>query len=168
MLITKKLGNISASAITNKSIDKLSIEWHEAERRILHKTTQSGIDVTLKFLNRNPDFKEGDVLWQDENTIIIVEIIPTECIVITPGSLIVAAALSYEIGNRHVPLFYEGVDLLIPYDVPLFNLLQASGYSIRIEEKKLVQPFKTTVLPHLQIAGDVSITGKKLHLSKSL
>ena len=57
MLITKKSGNIYASAISNKSVDKLRIEWHETEKRILHKITQSGIGVTLKFLNRNPDFK---------------------------------------------------------------------------------------------------------------
>lgn len=166
MLITEKCGNIHSLPISNKNIDLLRIEWHETGRRILHKTTKSGISLTLKFLNENPNLKEGDILCEDENSIIVVEIIPIECIVITPASIIAAAALCYEIGNRHLPLFYEDSDLLVPYDVPVYNLLQASGYIMRIEERKLNHAFKTTVLPHLQVSGDGSMTGKILQLSK--
>ncbi len=50
--------------------------------------------------------------------------------------------LCYEIGNRHLPLFYEGDDLLVPYEVPLYNLLQATGYELKVEERKLRQCFK--------------------------
>lgn len=167
MLITEKYGNIYSSAICNKNIDLLRIEWHEARRRILHKTTKSGISLTLKFLNENPNFKEGDILWQDEKSIIVVEIIPVECIVFMPDSVIAAAALCYEIGNRHLPLFYEDSDLLVPYDVPLYNLLKASGYIMRVEKRKLNHAFKTTVLPHLQVSGNGSMTGKILQLSKT-
>ncbi len=129
-------------------IDKLIIEWYETSKRILHKKTVGGIPVTLKFLNRNPDLKDGDILWQDQHTAIVIEIKPCECIVITPGNMLEAAAVCYEIGNRHLPLFYEANELLIPFESPIHNLLSAVGYSLKIEERKLKSRFKTTVLPH--------------------
>ncbi len=165
MLITEKYGNLNSSEISNKNIDALRIEWHETGKRILHKTTKSGIGVTLKFLNENPNLKEGDILWQDESSLIAVEIIPVECIVVTSNSVIAVAALCYEIGNRHLPLFSEKNELLIPYNTPLYNLLHSSGYLIRIEERKLDNPFKTTVLPHVQVSGTGSIPTKMPQLS---
>ena len=167
MLVTGKYGNINASGASYKNIDKLPVEWYEITKRILHKTTVSGTSLTLKFLNENPNLKDGDILWQDENSIIIVDIIPSECMVITPDTIITAAALCYEIGNRHLPLFYEENELLIPYDVPLYNLLRASDYMIRLEKRKLNCPFKTTVLPHVQVTRNDSIPGKILQLSTS-
>lgn len=62
MVIQKKLGNLNSFDVGSLSIDRLSIEWYEANKRILHKRTQSGRDVTIKFLNEAPNFTEDDVL----------------------------------------------------------------------------------------------------------
>ena len=160
MLIKEKLGNINTSSISNCMIDALVIEWYETNKRILHKKTKSGIDITMKFLQENPNLKNGDILWQDENSIIAVEINPCDCIVITPESMLQASSVCYEIGNRHLPLFYEGDELLIPYDVPMYNLLQGSGYTVKAEERKLNNSFQTTVLPHLQVGITDSLPNK--------
>ncbi|MEO8413184.1 MAG: urease accessory protein UreE [Ginsengibacter sp.] len=168
MLIRGKSGNIKTASIINKNIDILRIEWYEATRRILHKQTDSGIAVTLKFLNENPNLKDGDILHEDENSIIAVHIIPCECIVMSPGTIITASSLCYEIGNRHLPLFYEEGDLLVPYDIPLFNLLEASGYQPVIELRKLSNAFKTSVLPHVQVADTGSLFTKISKLPTSL
>ena|ERR1019366_8148177 len=160
ILVKEKLGNIHSASDHDHYIDVLLIEWHEARKRILHKQTSQGKDVTLKFLNENPNLKDGDILWQDENTIIAVEINPCDCIVITPESMLQASSVCYEIGNRHLPLFYEGDELLGPYDVPMYNLLQGSGYTVKVEERKLNNSFQTTVLPHLQVGITDSLPNK--------
>lgn len=165
MLIKEKLGNLHTSPINNRKIDLLPIEWYETTRRILHKQTRSGQAVILKFLQANPDLKEGDILWMDENTIITVEIIPCSCIVITPGSIRNASSLCYEIGNKHLPLFYEADELIVPYEGPLFNLLQASGYQVRVEERKLKDALKTSVLPHSQTGTSQRLFNKILQLT---
>jgi len=160
ILVKEKLGNIYSASIYECDIDGLLVEWYETRKRILHKKTKHGVSVTLKFLNENPDLKDGDILWQDENTIIAVEINPCDCIVITPESLLQASSVCYEIGNRHLPLFYEGDELLVPYDVPMYNLLQGSGYTVKAEERKLNNSFQTTVLPHLQVGITDSLPNK--------
>ncbi len=151
IILKEKLGNIHSASSLNRNIDILSIEWHETRKRILHKQTRQGKTIAIKFLNENPDLKEGDILWQDETNIVVVEINPCKCIVIEPGDMINASAISYEIGNRHLPLFYEGDELLVPYDVPLYNLLQSLGHTVKVEKRKLNGQFHTTILPHLQV-----------------
>ena len=168
IIVKEKSGNIYSSLNDHLNIDALRIEWHEAKKRILHKETNQGRAVCIKFLRENPDLKEGDILYRDENATIAVEINPCECIVIKTSNAIEIAAICYEIGNRHLPLFYDGNELLVPCDVPLYNLLVTMGYSVKIEERKLNHSFQTTVLPHLQVGMTDSLLNKIHHFTTSL
>lgn len=167
ILVEEKLGALNAISIDSYEIDAVLIEWYETKKRILHKQTKHGREIAIKFLHENPNLKEGDILWQDGNTIIAIEINPFECIVIKPGNMFTASSLCYEIGNRHLPLFYEEDELLVPYDMPLHNLLQASGHTIKVEKRKLNNALNTTVLPHLQVAGADSLFSKILQTTTS-
>lgn len=167
MLINKKAGSVNIETIGNRRVDKLLIEWYEANKRIMHKQTESGKAVTLKFLHENPDLKDGDILWQNEEAVIAVEIKKCEAIVIKPETLLEAASACYEIGNKHLPLFYEGDELLVPYEAPLYRLLQAAGYAIKIEERKLTNTVKTTVSPHAHQGNNTSLFNKILQLTTS-
>lgn len=160
MIITQKSGNIYSTPAIGYTIDVVGIEWHETNKRILHKQTKSGLAIVLKFLNESPDLKDGDILWQQDNTIIAVEINPCECIIITPRSMQEASGICYEIGNRHLPLFYEDNLLLIPFEAPLYNWLNAFGYQVTIESRKLKNAFRSTILPQLQFSPTYSITSK--------
>ena len=148
MLIQEKIGHINSFEINNQTIDLLQLEWYEARKRILRKQTSSGKEVSLKFLNGNPELTEGDILYADESTIILVSILPCNCIALQPKNMFEIASVCYEIGNKHLPLFYEADELLVPFETPLFNLLSVQGYVVRQEERKLLHPLKTTVAPH--------------------
>jgi urease accessory protein len=154
MLITEKLGYINALEINNRSIDWLPVEWFEARKRILSKQTNSGKNIFIKFLNENPELTQGDILFTDEKTIIAVEILPCDCLVIHPKNMFEMASVCYEIGNKHIPLFFEDDTLLVPYEEPLFKLLSAQGYDIKQQEKKLLQSLKTSVSPHGGNSGE--------------
>src|SRR5436190_892499 len=148
MLIQEKIGHINSFQINNQIIDLLPLEWYETRKRILRKQSSSGTEVLLKFLNENPDLTEGDILYADESTIILVSILPCSCIVMQPKNMFEMASICYEIGNKHLPLFYEADQLLVPFEMPLFNLLLVQGYTVQQEERKLLKPLRTTVAPH--------------------
>jgi urease accessory protein len=150
MLIQKKTGNLITININNRLIDWLKMEWYETSKRILRKQTQSGNDVALKFLDNNPALTQGDVLYEDDTIIIAVDILPCEVLVIKPGNLFEMASVCYEIGNKHLPLFFEKEELLVPFEMPLFRLLSTQGYAIKQDKRKLLYPLKTTVAPHAQ------------------
>jgi urease accessory protein len=148
MLIQQKIGNINTLSKGSRIVDIVELNWYESNKRILHKTTKSGITISLKFLNENQHLTDGDILFEDATTWIVVEITPCECIVIMPTDMKEMAAICYEIGNKHLPLFYYNDELLVAYEKPLFNLLLSGGYCVKQASRKLIHPLKTTVAPH--------------------
>jgi urease accessory protein len=148
MLIQTKLGNINSYNTNNKNIDWLQVQWFETNKRIQRRKTTSGKEISLKFLQENPSLTEGDILFEDAETIVAVEVQSCECLVILPKNMFEMASICYEIGNKHLPLFFENDELLVPFEMPLFKLLCVQGYNVKQEQRKLLQPLKTTVSPH--------------------
>jgi len=167
MIIKEKIGNLKLFDAANRSIDVVAIEWYETNKRILHKKSKSGREIVMKFMNEAPSLTEGDILWQDEETIIAVEIQPCEVIVLRPSSMYEMAAVCYEIGNKHLPLFYDNNEILVPFEAPLFRLLSAAGYEPERQNRKLMNALKTTVLAHSSAENKQSLFSKILQLTTS-
>jgi urease accessory protein len=148
MLIQQKTGHLNTITINNRYIDWLPLEWHETSKRILRKQTGAGNDLALKFLDKDPMLTQGDILYEDDSCIIAVDIIPCDVLVIKPAGLFEMASVCYEIGNKHLPLFFEKEEVLVPFDMPMFRLLSSQGYAIKQDKRKLLHPLKTTVTPH--------------------
>jgi urease accessory protein len=148
MLIQKKTGHIDTLDLGNRSLDWLQLEWFEAGKRILRRKSKSGRELALKFLAEHNGLTQGDIIYEDEHSVIAIEILPCECIVVKPGDMFEMASACYEIGNKHLPLYFEANYLLVPFEMPLYKLLTAQGYTVSIESRKLLQPLKTTVAPH--------------------
>ena len=164
MLIKQKHGNISGTDLGHRKIDALELEWFETRKRILHKKTVGGRDISLKLLGQNEMLTEGDILHHDSESAIVVFIKPCEAIVIRPRTTYEMAYACYEIGNKHLPLFYENEELLVPFESPLLKMLQASGLPVDVELRKLVRPLKTSVTAHLHSEGR-SLFSRILHLT---
>jgi len=147
MLIQQKIRNLGKEPAPPHT-DRLPLEWFETRKRILRRTTLGGIELSLKFLQENPELTEGDVLFESDALLIAVTVIPCNCIVIRPADLLQTAAVCYEIGNRHLPLYYDDCELLVPFDKPLMQLLQQQNIPVNTGERQLLHPLKTTVSPH--------------------
>jgi urease accessory protein len=148
MLIQQKIGNLNSYAVGAKTIDWLALHWFETNKRIQRKRSNAGQEIALKFLQENPALTQGDILYEDAETVVAVEVLPCECLVIAPKNMFEMASVCYEIGNKHLSLFYENDELLIPFEQPLYKLLTAQGYEVKQQQRKLLQPLKTTVAPH--------------------
>ncbi len=167
MLIQQKIGNIQSFKLNGRSVDILPLAWFETNKRMLHKSTAAGISITLKFLKEDPAFSQGDIVFEDNYLLIVIEILPADSITIRPESMYRMASLCYEIGNKHLPLFIDGDDMLVPYDEPLFRWLTASRFKPVREARKLLNPLKTTTMAHSHIAGGGSLFSKIMQLTKN-
>ena len=165
MLIQQKTGNLNAIIVNNRHVDWLPLEWYETSKRIQRKQTLAGNEVALKFLDKDPTLVQGDVLYEDNTFIIAVDILPCDVLVIKPAGLFEMASVCYEIGNKHLPLFFEKNEVLVPFDMPLFRLLSTQGYAIKQDKRKLLYPLKTTVAPHGNNNG--SLFSKIMQLTNS-
>ena len=54
MLIQQKIGNLGSMYSGNRPVDWLQLEWYETHKRVLRKRTQSGRELSLKFLKEDP------------------------------------------------------------------------------------------------------------------
>jgi urease accessory protein len=164
MLIKEKLGSLASLDMNGRDVDKLPLEWYECSKRILHKRTESGREVTIKFLKEAQNLKQDDVLYADQALIVVVEILPCEAIVLQPASMYEMAFVCYEIGNKHLPLFYQDDALLVPYEAPTYRMLKASGFDVAVESRKLLNQLRTSVSPHAHGGGE-SLFSKILKLT---
>ena len=163
MLVKEKLGNIDLFAINNRYIDYVLLHWYETNKRILHKTSESGREISIKFLKEAPKFTVGDIIYEDDFNLIAIDIVMCEAIVIRPRSMYEMAAVCYEIGNKHLPLFFQEDEVLVAWESPLFNVLMAAGYVVEQAKRKLNKPLKTSVSPHS--TGSNSLFSKIMKLT---
>jgi urease accessory protein len=148
MTISETLGNISAAAFGLKPIDYLDLEWFEATKKIQRKKTRQGEDIAIKFLREGQRLREGDILFEDEQKIIVVTILETEAIVISPSSMLEMGTVCYEIGNKHIPLFIQQDKVLLPFEMPMYRWLEVSGFKPEKQSVKLLNLLKSNVEPH--------------------
>jgi len=141
-------GTINEIDAGNRNIEYLLMEWHETTKRIFRKKTESGLEIAAKFLGAEHRLQQGDVLLADEQRLVVVDIIPCDCLVIHFADALQLASICYEIGNKHLPLFMQDGMLLTPADKPLMRLLKAQGYEVEESNRQLLHPLKTTVAPH--------------------
>lgn len=85
----------------------------------------------------------------DAERVIVVNIIPCECIVFKPGSFKDMGTVCFEIGNKHIPIFInEEAEVLVEFENPLYRLLERSGYEPRREVRKLLKTHALIVRRH--------------------
>ena len=128
MLCEKVLGKLEEMDAAGRRVEYVDIEWHEAFKKIHRKNTDQGTDVGIRMddtvLSRG--LFQGDVIYADDEVIIVVNTPPCEVIEIslTEGHHMMAAKVCYEIGNRHAPLFWgEKGTFITIYDEPMMAMV---------------------------------------------
>lgn len=148
MIIKEILGNISSISLDGLELDPLELEWFETSKRIQSKLTCAGTEISIKFFKAGQRLSQGDILFKDTEKAIVVHIKACEAIVITPVSMLEMGTVCYEIGNKHVPIFIQNDQIMIPFEEPLLRWLDASGYRPIKEMRQLKSMLKSTDASH--------------------
>jgi urease accessory protein len=86
-------------------------------------------------------------------------------IAIRMATIEIVAAVCYEIGNRHLPLYIDEDSLLAPSEEPLYRWLRAAGYEVSKEDRKLLYPLRSTVAGHAHTNSGGSLFSKIMQLT---
>ena len=143
MLVTEILGALDQLDVGSRKVDLIRLQWYEASRRLLRKTSDAGVDVAFKLFHEGASLKHDDVVALDEQTAWVIAIEPCQVIVCAPQTMAEMARACYEIGNKHAPLFLVGNELLMPYDKPMFEWLAAAGFAPKKDERRLSNPMRS-------------------------
>jgi len=164
MIINETIGNLSQNP-TSKTVDFLDLEWFETTKRIQRKKTRSGTDIAIKFLREGQRLRDGDILFEDDQKAIAINVLETEAIEMSPSSLLEMGTVCYEIGNKHIPLFIQEDKVLLPFEMPMFRWLEASGFKPERKNVKLLNLLKSNVEPHGHGSLGSSIFNKILKMA---
>lgn len=137
MLIDNILGNINNFEVNTRDVDEVNIEWYEVNKRILKKQSKKGKDIGIR-LEKPSKLQDGDILFLNEKEIVIVSILQCDVISIVPETMEAMGKICYEIGNKHIPLFFNDREVLVSYDEPLMKLLEKQGFQPKKAIRKLV------------------------------
>lgn len=140
MILEKIIGNINDLEFTNKKVDYVDIEWHEAFKKLHKKVSKNGLEVGIKLDNNilTRGLKQGDVLGVYDDIVIAVNIPAAKALVINVDDSSLIPKLCYEIGNKHATLFRGDNDnqFITIFDEPMKTMIEKLGISV---EEKVVK-----------------------------
>lgn len=132
MIAEHIIGNIYETP-SFKTQETVKIEWFEHDKHLLKKTADSGIKIGIRM---EEPLCDGDIIYEDDDRVVVVEILPTDLIKIAVSDMNEMGRLCFEIGNRHLSLSISEDSVKIPYDAPTYEYLRKLGFkTARLREK---------------------------------
>jgi len=118
------LRRLYAKLLEIGGVEKVFLSRKEAGKNRLRTTSNSGREIMID-VARGTTIRHGDVLSSDENRMLVAEWLPEETMIIGimpaqdqnfRAQTMLAIKLGYICGIKHLPLFVEGTEILIPVD----------------------------------------------------
>ena len=159
MLCERVLGNVEADAdrfpVASRQRDELEIQWWQLDRRALRRTTRDGCAIRV-LLPIGQYLADGDVLFDDGATLIVVRVAPCEVLVVEPRDAAEMGNVALVVGNLHAPAEIAGYEILIAPDGPIESELNRLGISYDRQVRRF-RPRRCAGMPVLQISPQFEV-----------
>ncbi|MGE8079824.1 urease accessory protein UreE [Peribacillus loiseleuriae] len=144
MIIEKIVTNIeqmTKEELDKRHKEKVYLESAHLMKRIQRVTTDHGKEIGIR-LKDPRDLVAGDVLYMDDQNMIIIDVLSDDLLIISPRSLQEMGTIAHQLGNRHLPAQFEENDMLVQFDYLVEELLQELQIPFKREERKVKQAFR--------------------------
>lgn len=138
MLIEHKITDINNLAGLER--DSVVLNWEERRKSRQRLKTTKGIEIAVA-LPTGTILYDGDILYMNNNSYIIVQAAEEDVIVIYPDDMTKGAVIAYEIGNRHLPISINGNSIITPYNHVLEDYLKRESIQYKCR-KGIFEPVK--------------------------
>jgi urease accessory protein len=155
MIIEKVLGNLhelpaaDLAAYTGLHREKVVLPSAELVKRIQRVTTDHGQELGIRLPSGSNDLRDGDILHVAAANMIVVAVLPTDVLVISPGSVYEMGVVAHSLGNRHLQAqFFDasseyGADVMVcAYDHTVEDYLKHVGVPYARQELVMPVPFR--------------------------
>jgi urease accessory protein len=139
--ISTHINKLSQAEKENRDIEIVFLQSDDLVKRIQLVKTNRGRELGIR-LNKQKDLTDGDVLYLDDQIMIVVEVLPDHVLVIRPQTIKQTGEIAYQLGNRHVPAQFEEDMILIQYDYLIEDLLKKLDIPFIQEHRKVKQAFR--------------------------
>lgn len=139
--IVTNIRELNAKELEKRHLEKVYMESSHLMKRIQRIETDHGRDIGIR-LKKPRDLEAGDVLYMDDDNIIVVDVLSDDLIIISPRSMNEMGTIAHQLGNRHLPAQFEDDDMLVQYDYLVEELLLEMEIPFKREERKVKQAFR--------------------------
>lgn len=139
MILNKVIGNINDGFLFPiEKIELVELAWEDMGKRRLRKQTSARRDVGI-VRNQKEPFMDGDILYFDEGTAIVLRLQETEVLVMEPRGIKEMGAVCYHLGNRHMPVLILDEFVICPYDRTLLPFMEKIGVKYCRDKRRFEQ-----------------------------
>ena len=153
MIVTEIPGNThevtGRSLIGERHVEKIVLPSADLVKRIQRVTTDHGTELGLRLPADSPDLRDGDILAVEEGNAIVVSVLPTDVLVITPTSIMQMGFVAHSLGNRHLQAQFFDADsdyhsevMVVQYDHTVEEFLTHHAVPYSREERVMPVPFR--------------------------
>lgn len=154
MIIEKILSNLhdqrpGADPYFGLHKEKVVLPSAQLVKRIQRVTTDHGKELGIRLPPGSADLRDGDVLHVGESTMIVVSVLPTDVLVVTPRTIHEMGIVAHSLGNRHLQAqFFDGASeygaevMVCQYDHTVEDYLKHVGVPYGRQERVMPVPFR--------------------------
>lgn len=148
MVFNEIVGNIKdISNIENYHIETIYINNEDLLKRILRVTSDHKREYGIS-LENGEKLKDGDLLYNKDNKLIVIKVNCEDVLVIKPKSMNEMGEIAHALGNRHLQAqFYNG-EMIIQYDRLVEDELKRDNINYSRENIKLEKAFRHVEFGH--------------------
>src|SRR5690625_5219868 len=139
--VVMNIRDLAADEIEHRHKEVVYIEGAHVMNRMQRVETDHGREFEIR-LKHSKELEAGDVLFMDDDNMIIVDVLSDDLIVISPRSMHEMGTIAHQLGNRHLPAQFAGNDMLVQYDYLVEELLEEATIPFKREERKVKQAFR--------------------------
>ncbi|GAA0136252.1 urease accessory protein UreE [Paenibacillus sp. YSY-4.3] len=139
--IVTSLDDISPENRIQRHLERVYLHSDDLLKRIQRVVTDHGRELGISLV-QSTSLNHGDVLYMDDNSLIVVEVVPEEVLAIRPRNMQEMGDIAHKLGNRHLPAQFEEERMLVQYDYLVEDLLKQSDVPYTCEKLKVKQPFR--------------------------
>src|SRR4051812_985050 len=132
---------MSRNDIGNRQVEYVYMPSDDLVKRIQRLITNHGREIGVR-LKEAIALTDGDILYLDKRTAIVVSVLEDDLLVIRPRNLKQMGEIAHQLGNRHLPAQFEGDEMLVQYDRLVEELLQQLDIPYERAKRKVRQAFR--------------------------
>jgi urease accessory protein len=140
-MVMTNLEEMDKSEIDKRHIEKVYLESGHLVKRIQRVKTDHGNEIGIR-LKESSDLQAGDVLYMDDENMIVIDVLSDDLLVISPRNLKEMGLIAHQLGNRHLPAQFEENEMLVQYDYLVEELLKNQEIPFTREDRKVKQAFR--------------------------
>lgn len=141
MIIETIIGNIESIDAGSRKVEKVHIRSDDLLKRVQRVTTDHSRELGIR-LSEAHNLADGDVLYMDDNSIIVLNVMQEKLLVIRPDSIKQMGEIAHQLGNRHLPAQFDGDEMLVQYDYLVEELLIQTGVPYIQQDRKVRRAFR--------------------------